>query len=93
MDDNKVAVLIEDLTAKFRTFGEGLEMLDEKMERGFATVNNRMDQLETRMDRMESKMDRMETGNHQEHQQIIQVVQDLNSEVKRLDTLPMAGHI
>ena len=30
MDDNKVAVLLEDLNAQFRTFGEGLEFLKEK---------------------------------------------------------------
>jgi hypothetical protein len=27
MDDNKVAVLLEDLLSKFRTFGEGQEIL------------------------------------------------------------------
>lgn len=80
MDDQKVAVLLlEDLRAQFRTFGEGLQLLNDKMDRGFETVNNRMDKLETRMDRME-------TNNHQDHQQIIQAIRDLDVEVKRLDT-------
>jgi hypothetical protein len=30
VDDNKVAVLLEDLMAKFRTFGAGLEMMNER---------------------------------------------------------------
>ena len=42
MDDNKVAVLLEDLMSQFRTFGEGLQMLNEKMDRGFETLKNRM---------------------------------------------------
>ena len=79
MDDDKVAVLLEDLRAPFRTFGEGLQMMNEKMDKGFETLNNRMDKLETRLDRME-------TSNRQEHQQIILAVKDLDNEVKRLDT-------
>jgi chromosome segregation ATPase len=31
MDDNKVAILLEDLLAKFRTFGEGQEALHREM--------------------------------------------------------------
>lgn len=79
MDDNKVAVLLEDLMSKFNTFGEGLEMLNDKVDKGFDTMNNRMDKLEARMDRMEA-------DNQRDHKQIIQAIQDLNSEVKRLDT-------
>jgi predicted nucleic acid-binding Zn-ribbon protein len=84
MHDTKVAVLLEDLRSQFRTFGEGLQMMNEKMDKGFEALNNRM--VETRMDRMETKMDHMETSNRQEHQQIIQTVKDLDNEVKRLDT-------
>ena len=79
MDDKRVAVLLEDLMAKFNTFGEGLEMLNDKVDKGFDTMNNRMDKLEARMDRMEA-------DNQRDHKQIIQAIQDLNSEVKRLDT-------
>jgi hypothetical protein len=32
MDDNKVAVLLEDLRTQFRTFGEGLQLLNEKLD-------------------------------------------------------------
>jgi hypothetical protein len=61
MDDNKVSVLLEDLKTQFRTFGEGLQLLNDKVDKGFNTLNNRMDKMETRMDRMEA-------NNHQEHQ-------------------------
>jgi hypothetical protein len=33
LDDNKVAVLLEDLLSKFRTFGEGQDDLCNRMER------------------------------------------------------------
>jgi outer membrane murein-binding lipoprotein Lpp len=49
------------------------------MDKGFETLNNRIDNLETRMDRME-------TDNQRDHKQIILAFQDLNSEVKCLDT-------
>lgn len=74
MDDNKVAVLLEDLRAQFRTFGEGLQLLNDKVDNGFDTLNNRMDKMETRMDRMEA-------NNHQEHQQLMQMVKELDQEV------------
>jgi hypothetical protein len=79
MDDHKVAVLLEDLMSQIRTFGEGLQQLNDKVDTGFGTINNRMDKLETRIDRIEA-------NNRQDHQQIIQAIEDLDSEVKRLDT-------
>ncbi|HEX3045632.1 MAG TPA: hypothetical protein VHY08_12810 [Bacillota bacterium] len=79
MEDHKVAILLEDLKAQFRTFGDGLQMLNDKLDSGFESLNNRMDKLETRMDRLEA-------SNRQDHQQIIQAVKDLDIEVRRLDT-------
>jgi predicted nucleic acid-binding Zn-ribbon protein len=38
MDDHKVAVLMEQLMSQFRTFGEGLDMLNEKFDREFTEV-------------------------------------------------------
>ncbi|MGE5606077.1 MAG: hypothetical protein ACM3YE_10330 [Bacteroidota bacterium] len=72
MDDQKAAVLLEDLRAQFRTFGEGLQSLNDKVDQGFETLNNRMD--------------RMEANNHQEHQQLLLMISELNQEVKKLDT-------
>ena len=47
MDDNKVAVLLEDLRAQFRTFGEGLAGLREEMKEFREETNNRFDNLES----------------------------------------------
>lgn len=33
MDDNKVAVLLEDLRSQFRVFGDGMQMLNDKVDR------------------------------------------------------------
>jgi hypothetical protein len=57
MDDNKVAVLLEDLRAQFRTFGEGMQLLNEKVENGFIE-------------------------NSREHQQLAQMINELDKEVK-----------
>lgn len=63
LDDNKVAVLLEDLRAQFRTFSEGLQLLNEKVDSGFDTLN--------------SRMDRMEANNYRDHQQLLQMVKEL----------------
>jgi hypothetical protein len=64
MDDYKVAILLEDFRIQFKIFGEGLEMLNNKVDKGFL-------QLHTRLDRHISE-------NRQEHQMMIQMVKDLN---------------
>ncbi len=58
--------------SQFRTFREGLQLLNDKVDRGFNKLNQRIDKLDE--------------NNRQEHKQIIQAVQDLDSEVKRFDT-------
>ena len=61
MDDDKVAVLLEDLMPKFRTFGEGLEGLRDEM-------NGRFDNLEQKLEnhiienRSEFLQNRLETS-------------------------------
>ena len=70
MDDSKVAILLEDFRIQFKIFGEGLEMLNNKVDKGFL-------QLHTRLDRHISE-------NRQEHQMMIQMVKDLNEEQNKL---------
>lgn len=89
LDDNKVAVLLEGLQAQFRTFGEGLQVLDEKVDQGFSSLNTRMDRIENRMDKMENRMDKMESqmenlksSNHQEHRQLMQMICELDQQVQ-----------
>ncbi len=77
MDDNKVAVLLEDLMSQFRTFGEGLQLLNDKVDR-----------VETKVDKIDKKLDAhigenrhdFET-NRQEHQQLMQMIKELDTEV------------
>jgi hypothetical protein len=76
MDDNKVAVLFEDLIAKFRTFGEGLDGLRGELKEFKQDMTDFKNDTTTRLDRIEYQ-------NKQEHQQIIQAVRDLDVEVKR----------
>jgi C4-dicarboxylate-specific signal transduction histidine kinase len=73
MDDNKVAVLLVDLKAQFRTFGEGSQLLNGKMDthieedrKEFKTIQNRLDQ------------------NLQEHQQLMQMIKEVDTEVVQI---------
>ena len=82
MDDNKVAVLLEGLMSQFRTFGEGLQVLNDKVDNGFNSLNGRVDKLESRIDRLEGKLTHSQESNTQEHQQLMQMIKELNKEVQ-----------
>lgn len=67
MDDNKVTVLLEDLRAQFRTFGEGLQLLNDKVDQNIKENREEHQQL------IES-LDRISGENRQEHQQLMQMI-------------------
>jgi hypothetical protein len=71
MDDNKVAVLLEDLRAQFRTFGEGLQL-----------VNDKIDRLDQKLDTHIAENRREFETNRQEHHQLIQMIKELDREYK-----------
>jgi hypothetical protein len=71
MDDNKVAVVLEDLRAQFRTFGEGLQL-----------VNDKIDRLDQKLDTHITENRREFETNRQEHQQLIQMIKELDREVQ-----------
>ncbi|MGE5581420.1 MAG: hypothetical protein ACM3X9_02665 [Bacillota bacterium] len=62
VEDSKVAVLLEDLRAQFRTFGEELQLL-----------NGKVDKMDQRIERVEQKLDSHIDQNRQEHQQLMQI--------------------
>lgn len=74
MENNKVAVLLGDLLLKFRTFGEGLDGLREEM-------NNRFNHFEQKFNHLEQKLDSHIEQNRQEHQQLMQMIKELDKEV------------
>ena len=58
MSAREVAVLIEDLRSNFRTFGEGLSMLREKVDsiaNALANIMERITAIESRLTRLENK--------------------------------------
>ena len=77
MEDNKVAVLLEDLRAQFGVFGEGLQLLDSKVDKGFQEVNEKIDSLQTELANFKDE-------NRQEHQQLQQAIAELDTEVVKL---------
>jgi len=70
MDDNQVAVLLENLMSQFRTFGEGLDGLREDVKQFREETNNRFDKLEMQ--------------NRQEHLQLMQAIKETDTEVQEL---------
>ena len=77
MDDNKVAVLLEDLAAKFHTFGEGLDGLRDDLK-------DFRDETNKRFERLEDKLNIHVLDNKQDHQQIIQAIKETDTEVQKL---------
>ncbi len=73
MDDNKVAVLLEDLRAQFQTFGEGLQLLTDKVDRVEQKLDTHIEQNQREFDQT-----------CQEHQQLMQMIKELDTEVVKL---------
>jgi predicted nuclease with TOPRIM domain len=64
MDDNKVAVLLEDLQGQFRIFGEGLQILHDKvdnLDKKVDTIDHKVNNLELRLGSLEFKVDSLES--------------------------------
>jgi hypothetical protein len=75
MEDSKVAVLLEDLLSKFRTFGEGLVGLSDQLKEFREETNNRFSCLE-------QKLTNHILENREEHKQLMQMIQELDKEVQ-----------
>ncbi len=63
MDDNKIAVLLEQLLSEFRTFGDGLQSVQKKQEEQGHVLNGLvedMDIVKPTLKRMEQRLDSME---------------------------------
>ena len=74
-DMNKVAVLIEDLMSQFRAFGEGQQILNDRMtdlETGmnsqFAKVNNSLTEIRIELAEIKDELANFKAENAQEHQ-------------------------
>lgn len=74
-EQRRTNVLLEQLMSQFNIFGEGLAQLNVKMD-----AHIEENQKEFKM--VQSGFDR----NHQEHQLLKQMIEDLNTDIKRLDT-------
>lgn len=84
MDDNKVAVLLENLQSQFRTFGKGLQLVNDKIDK----MDPRIERIEQKLDNHSEENRRNFESNHQEHQQLMQMIIELDRgvqvEIKRV---------
>ena len=73
MDDNKVAILLEDLQAQFRTFGEGLQLVNEKLDIQYSEFKKEI--VDFRHEFIDFK-----EQNRQEHMLLQQMINDVATE-------------
>lgn len=73
MEDSKVAVILEDIRAQFKVFGEGLQTLNEKV-----------DKIDQKLDAHTEENRRQFDQNQQEHQLMMQMIKELNEEQTKL---------
>ena len=59
--DRGTAILVEDMRAQFRVFGEALEGLRDQVVSGFDQVRQRFDGVDARFDRIDRRLDGMDT--------------------------------
>jgi hypothetical protein len=55
MDDSKVAILLEDLMSQFRTFGEGLQLMNNKVDKGFQEIKTEIDSLKLELTNLKAE--------------------------------------
>jgi hypothetical protein len=82
MEDNKVAVLLEDLLSQFRTFGEGLDGLQKEVNHRFNQLEGKLDAHITKNQREFAQINKRLDENHQEHQLLKQMVKDIDRDVQ-----------
>lgn len=73
MEDSKVAVLLEDIRSQFRVFGEGLQMINEKV-----------DKIDQKLDTHIEENRRQFDQNRQDHLLMMQMIKELNEEQVKL---------
>jgi len=73
VEDSKVAVILEDLRSQFRVFGEGLQALNEKV-----------DKIDQNLDAHIVENRRQFDQNALEHRLMLQMIKELNEEQTKL---------
>ena len=77
MDDTKVAVLMEDIKSQFRVLGDGLQMLNEK-------IDAQGQKLSAKIDSLDHRVISLEVSNSNEHRLILQMIKELSEEQQKL---------
>ena len=92
MDDNRVAVLLEDLLSKFRTFGEGQEVLSNEVHEIKQKVDGLiedMDIVKPTLKSMDNRLNSVETRLNSVETRLNSVEVKLNSVETRLNSIDL----
>ena len=60
VDARAFTVVLEEIRAQNKVFGEGLQLLRQQMDAGFGQVDARFDRVDGRLDRVEGRLDGVE---------------------------------
>lgn len=80
MEDSKVAVILEDLRSQFRVFGEGLQALNEKVDKIDQKLDAHIEENRRQFD--QNALEHRQ--NAQEHRLMLQMIKELNEEQTKL---------
>ena len=80
MDDTKVAVLMEDIKSQFRVLGDGLQMLNEKIDAQGQKLSDKIDSMDQRVTSLDQRVISLEVSNSNEHCLILQMLKELSEE-------------
>lgn len=75
--DTKVAVLLEDIKSQFQVFGDGFQILNEKIDAQGQKLSDKIDSLNQRVISLE-------VSNSNEHLLILQMLKELSEEQQKL---------
>ncbi len=87
MEKPNIAVLLEDIKSQFRAFGEGLQMVNDKVDGIDKNVNNldkRFENLEIEIKKIGMEMKKGFRENSDEQQLMMQMIRELNEEQLKL---------
>lgn len=87
VEDSEVAVILEDIRSQFRVFGEGLQALNEKVDRIDQKLDAHIEENRRQFDQnaLEHRQMAQELQqNAQEHRLMLQMIKKLNEEQTKL---------
>lgn len=73
-------ILLEDLRSQFQIFGEGLQLLNDKVD----NLEKKVDTIDNKVNNLELKLDAHIIEDRREHQQLMQMIKETDSDMQQI---------